>query len=213
MFIKDFTADISTLNFGTEKDTKTVHDRLHANGIITINELCHLTKKHIEALGLEPTFIELHLKKNGLSFGMSDALIIQHQRILSALPKMENDKPSSDEPDDKPSIEEHRDNSSTDEPNAIPSTEETTNEPSTEVPEADAQFDPFTASLFALEANWSERYFELVKSLFISDRCIFRSTEKKMKRAIRLAYKFILLYYVVNKGMIEKSSEQQINDK
>ena len=72
MFISDFTADVSTLNFGTDKETQVVHDTLHAKGVTTIGEFCHLSKKHIEALGLDPSLIELHLKKNGLSLGMCD---------------------------------------------------------------------------------------------------------------------------------------------
>ena len=212
MFIKDFTADISTLNFGSDKDTKFVHDRLHANGIITISELCHLTKKHIEALGLDPAVIELHLKKNGLSLGMNDALIIQHQRILSVLPEMENDKPSVDENNNKPSMDEPEE-PSVEVLNDKASVDESNDMPSVEVPQADVQFEQVTASLFSLDANWPERYFELVKSLFLSDHCVFRSTEKKMNRALRLAYRFILWYYVVNKGMIEKPQEEQNNDK
>ncbi|OKZ18328.1 MAG: hypothetical protein BHV77_13320 [Bacteroides sp. 43_108] len=63
MIISNFSANISTLNFGTDKETLVVHDTLHAKGITTISELCHLSKKHIEALGLDPSFMELHLKK------------------------------------------------------------------------------------------------------------------------------------------------------
>ena len=62
MIINDFTTDVSTLNFGTDKETQVVHDTLHAKGVTTIGELCHLSKKHIEALGLDPSLIELHLK-------------------------------------------------------------------------------------------------------------------------------------------------------
>lgn len=36
MIISDFTADISTLNFGTDKETQVVHDTLHAKGVTTI---------------------------------------------------------------------------------------------------------------------------------------------------------------------------------
>lgn len=63
MIISNFLANISTLNFGTDKETQVVHDTLHAKGITTISELCHLSKKHIEALGLDPSLMELHLKK------------------------------------------------------------------------------------------------------------------------------------------------------
>lgn len=99
MIISDFTADISTLNFGTDKETQVVHDTLHAKGVTTIGELCHLSKKHIEALGLDPSLIELHLKKNGLSLGMCDNELLQHQRIASELLKNESEKPSTNKPD------------------------------------------------------------------------------------------------------------------
>ena len=98
MIINDFTTDVSTLNFGTYKETQVVHDTLHAKGVITIGELCHLSKKHIEALGLDPSLIELHLKKNGLSLGMCDNELLQHQRIASELLKKESEKPSTNKP-------------------------------------------------------------------------------------------------------------------
>ena len=98
MIISDFTADVSTLNFGTDKETQVVHDTLHAKGVTTIGELCHLSKKHIEALGLDPSLIELHLKKNGLSLGMCDNDILQHQRIASELLKKDSEKPSTNKP-------------------------------------------------------------------------------------------------------------------
>ena len=165
MYIKDFTADISTLNFGPEKDTKVVHDRLHANGIITISELCHLTKKHIEALGLDSAHIELHLKKNGLSFGMSDTDVFQHQRIALGQTQTNNDKPST---------KESKDMSTTDESKAF--------------------VRKFITSLYTLDADWSERYFELAKSLFIADHSIFRTKEQKMQRAFLLANTFVVQY-------------------
>ena len=85
MTLSDFTTYVCNLNFGTVKDTQFVHDTLHAKGITTISELCHLAKKHIEALGLDPSLIELHLKKYGLSLGMCDNDILQHQRLASEL--------------------------------------------------------------------------------------------------------------------------------
>ena len=97
MIINDFTTDVSTLNFGTDKETQVVHDTLHAKGVTTIGELCHLSKKHVEALGLDPSLIELHLKKNGLSLGMCDNDILQHQRIVSELLKKHEEMPPTDE--------------------------------------------------------------------------------------------------------------------
>ena len=99
MIISNFSANISTLNFGTDKETQVVHDTLHAKGITTISELCHLSKKHIEALGLDPSLMELHLKKNGLSLGMCDNEILQHQRIASELLKKNDEMPLTNESD------------------------------------------------------------------------------------------------------------------
>ena len=158
MIISDFTADISTLNFGTDKETQVVHDTLHAKGVTTIGELCHLSKKHIEALGLDPSLIELHLKKNGLSLGMCDNDILQHQRIASELLNKNDDMPPTNESD------------------------------------ADIQAKQMIATFYDLEADWSERHFELVKSLYLSDYCIFRSKEKKMKRAFILANNMLVQY-------------------
>lgn len=158
MIISDFTADISTLNFGTDKETQVVHDTLHAKGVTTIGELCHLSKKHIEALGLDPSLIELHLKKNGLSLGMCDNDILQHQRLASKLLNKDNDMPPTNESD------------------------------------ADIQAKKMIASFYDLDADWSERHFELAKSLYLSDHCIFRSKEKKMKRAFILANNLLVHY-------------------
>ena len=158
MIISNFTADISTLNFGTDKETKVVHDTLHDKGVTTIGELCHLSKKHIEALGLDPSLIELHLKKNGLSLGMCDNDILQHQRIASELLNKDDDMTPTNESD------------------------------------ADIQAKQMIATFYDLEADWSERHFELVKSLYLSDHCIFRSKEKKMKRAFILANNMLVQY-------------------
>lgn len=158
MIISNFTADISTLNFGTDKETKVVHDTLHSKGVTTISELCHLSKKHIEALGLDPSLIELHLKKNGLSLGMCDNDILQHQRIASELLNKDDDMPPTNESD------------------------------------ADIQAKQMIATFYDLEANWSERHFELIKTLYLSDHCIFRSKEKKMKRAFILANNMLVQY-------------------
>ena len=85
MFISDFSADVSTLNFGTEKDTNKVHETLHANGIFTISELCRLSKKNIESLQLDPALVEFHLKKEGLSLGMTEDGILRHQKVVLEL--------------------------------------------------------------------------------------------------------------------------------
>ena len=158
MIICNFSSDISTLNFGTDKETQVVHDTLHAKGVTTIGELCHLSKKHIEALGLDPSLIELHLKKNGLSLGMCDNELLQHQRIASELLNKDEDMPPTNESD------------------------------------ADIQAKQMIATFYDLEADWSERHFELVKSLYLSDHCIFRSKEKKMKRAFILANNMLVQY-------------------
>ena len=161
MIISNFTADISTLNFGTDKETQVVHDTLHAKGVTTISELCHLSKKHIEALGLDPSLIELHLKKNGLSLGMCDNDILQHQRIVSELLKKHEEMPPSNES------------------------------------EADIQAKQIVASFYDLDVDWSDRHFELVKSLYLSDHCIFRSKEKKMRRAFILANNMLVQYHAM----------------
>jgi len=168
MFIIDFSAAVSTLNFGTDKDTQAVHDTLHANGIITIGELCHLSKKNIEALALDPSLIELHLKKNGLSIGMSDDDILQHERTVLELIKVNNDVTSM--------------NKST----------------------VDIQSKKIIASFYKLDVDWSERYFELAKSIFLSDHCIFRSSESKMKRAFILANNFIAQYLSLGTKVLER---------
>ena len=97
MFISDFNANVSTLNFGSEKETRKVHETLHANGIVTISELCHLSKKHIESLELDPALVELHLKKNGLTFGMTEKDILIHQQLTTELLKTNPDETPNDE--------------------------------------------------------------------------------------------------------------------
>ena len=167
MIISNFTADISTLNFGTDKETQVVHDTLHAKGVTTISELCHLSKKHVEALGLDPSLIELHLKKNGLSLGMCDNDILQHQRIVSELLKKHEEMPPTDES------------------------------------EADIQVKQIVASFYDLDVDWSDRHFELVKSLYLSDHCIFRSKEKKMRRAFFLANNILTQYHALTTASLE----------
>ena len=167
MMISNVTADISTLNFGTDKETQVVHDTLHAKGVTTISELCHLSKKHVEALGLDPSLIELHLKKNGLSLGMCDNDILQHQRIVSELLKKHEEMPPTDES------------------------------------EADIQVKQIVASFYDLDVDWSDRHFELVKSLYLSDHCIFRSKEKKMRRAFFLANNILTQYYALTTASLE----------
>jgi hypothetical protein len=167
MIINDFTADVSTFNFGTDKETQVVHDTLHAKGVTTIGELCHLSKKHIEALGLDPSLIELHLKKNGLSLGMCDNDILQHQRIASELLKNDSEKPS------------------------------------TNKPAADIQVKKIIESFCDLDVDWSDRHFELAKSLYLSDHCIFRSKEKKMRRAFFLANNILTQYYALTTASLE----------
>ena len=167
MIINDFTTDVSTLNFGTDKETQVVHDTLHAKGVTTIGELCHLSKKHIEALGLDPSLIELHLKKNGLSLGMCDNDILQHQRIVSELLKKHEEMPPTDES------------------------------------EADIQVKQIVASFYDLDVDWSDRHFELVKSLYLSDHCIFRSKEKKMRRAFFLANNILTQYHALTTASLE----------
>ena len=167
MIINDFTTDVSTLNFGTDKETQVVHDTLHAKGVTTIGELCHLSKKHIEALGLDPSLIELHLKKNGLSLGMCDNDILQHQRIVSELLKKHEEMPPTDES------------------------------------EADIQVKQIVASFYDLDVDWSDRHFELVKSLYLSDHCIFRSKEKIMRRAFFLANNILTQYYALTTASLE----------
>ena len=161
MIISNFTADISTLNFGTDKETQVVHNTLHAKGVTTISELCHLSKKHVEALGLDPSLIELHQKKNGLSLGMCDNDILQHQRIVSELLKKHEEMPPTDES------------------------------------EADIQVKQIVASFYDLDVDWSDRHFELVKSLYLADHCIFRSKEKKMRRAFILANNMLVQYHAI----------------
>ena len=167
MIINDFTTDVSTLNFGTDKETQVVHDTLHAKGVTTIGELCHLSKKHIEALGLDPSLIELHLKKNGLSLCMCDNDILQHQRIVSELLKKHEEMPPTDES------------------------------------EADIQVKQIVASFYDLDVDWSDRHFELVKSLYLSDHCIFRSKEKKMRRAFFLANNILTQYHALTTASLE----------
>ena len=167
MIISNFTADISTLNFGTDKETQVVHDTLHAKGVTTISELCHLSKKHVEALGLDPSLIELHLKKNGLSLGMCDNDILQHQRIVSELLKKHEEMPPTDES------------------------------------EADIQVKQIVASFYDLDVDWSDRHFELAKSLYLSDHCIFRSKVKKMRRAFFLANNILTQYYALTTASLE----------
>ena len=167
MIINDFTTDVSTLNFGTDKETQVVHDTLHAKGVTTISELCHLSKKHIEALGLDPSLIELHLKKNGLSLGMCDNDILQHQRIVSELLKKHEEMPPTDES------------------------------------EADIQVKQIVASFYDLDVDWSDRHFELAKSLYLSDHCIFRSKEKKMRRAFFLANNILTQYHALTTASLE----------
>ena len=167
MIISDFTADVSTLNFGTDKETQVVHDTLHAKGVTTISELCHLSKKHVEALGLDPSLIELHLKKNGLSLGMCDNDILQHQRIVSELLKKHEEMPPTDES------------------------------------EADIQVKQIVASFYDLDVDWSDRHFELAKSLYLSDHCIFRSKEKKMRRAFFLANNILTQYHALTTASLE----------
>lgn len=167
MIINDFTTDVSTLNFGTYKETQVVHDTLHAKGVTTIGELCHLSKKHIEALGLDPSLIELHLKKNGLSLGMCDNELLQHQRIASELLKKDSEKPS------------------------------------TNKPAADIQVKKIIASFYDLDVDWSNRHFELAKSLYLSDHCIFRSNEKKMRRAFFLANNILTQYHALTTASLE----------
>jgi len=167
MIISNFTADISTLNFGTDKETQVVHDTLHAKGVTTISELCHLSKKHVEALGLDPSLIELHLKKNGLSLGMCDNDILQHQRIVSELLKKHEEMPPTDES------------------------------------EADIQVKQIVASFYDLDVDWSDRHFELAKSLYLSDHCIFRSKEKKMRRAFFLANNILTQYHALTTASLE----------
>ena len=172
MFIKDFTADVSTLNFGTDKDTKVVHETLHAKGIVTISELCHLSKKNIEAFELDPALIELHLKKNGLSFGMSDNDILQHQEIVFEMIKTNCSMTSMNKS------------------------------------AANSKAKEIISSFYKLDADWSERYFELAKNIFLSDHCIFRSTEEKMERALILANKFIVHYFSMGAKMVESLIEK-----
>ena len=167
MIINDFTTDVSTLNFGTDKETQVVHDTLHAKGVTTISELCHLSKKHVEALGLDPSLIELHLKKNGLSLGMCDNDILQHQRIVSELLKKHEEMPPTDES------------------------------------EADIQVKQIVASFYDLDVDWSDRHFELAKSLYLSDHCIFRSKEKKMRRAFFLANNILTQYHALTTASLE----------
>lgn len=167
MIISNFTADISTLNFGTDKETQVVHDTLHAKGVTTISELCHLSKKHVEALGLDPSLIELHLKKNGLSLGMCDNDILQHQRIVSELLKKHEEMPPTDES------------------------------------EADIQVKQIVASFYDLDVDWSDRHFELAKSLYLSDHCIFRSKGKKMRRAFFLANNILTQYHALTTASLE----------
>ena len=63
-------------------------------------------------------------------------------------------------------------------------------------------------SFYKLDADWSERYFELAKSIFLSDHCIFRSTEDKMERALILANKFIVHYFSMGAEMLEYLTEK-----
>lgn len=171
MLISDFTADVSTLNFGTDKDTKVVHETLHANGIVTIGELCHLSKKNIESLELDPALIDFHLKKHGLSLGMNDNDILLHQQTVLELMKANK---------------------------AMLSKNKVTLDPQTK---------EIISSLYKLDVDWSERYYELAKTLFFSDHCIFRSTENKMRRALLLSNKFILIYYNSIKIMLDSLKE------
>lgn len=173
MFISDFNANVSTLNFGTEKDTKKVHETLQANGIITISELCHLTKKHIETLELDPASMELHLKKNGLSFGMTEKDILIHQQLVLELLNKNQDEAPTDE-------REH----------------------------LSKQVQELSASLYSTEGNWSERFYEMSKELFLNDHSIFRSKDAKFRRATSIAHNFILRFRCVNQMMVDSKKEK-----
>ena len=173
MFISDFNANVSILNFGTEKETKKVHETLHANGITTISELCHLSKKHIESLELDPVSVELHLKKNGLSFGMTEKDILIHQQLVLELLKTNQDEAPTDE-------SEH----------------------------LSKQVQELSTSLYSTDGNWSERFYEISKELFLNDHSIFRSNDEKFKRATSIAHNFILRFRCVNQMMVDSNKEK-----
>lgn len=183
MFINDFSANVSTLNFGTEKDTKKVHEILKTNGIATISELCHLSKKHIEALSLEPTLVELHLKKVGLSFGMTDKDILSHQLLASELLKTKHE-------------EDNNENKDTDNPND-------------KVELLKNRVKEQCLSVFSTEGNWPERYYELSKELYFNDHSKFRSKDEKFNRATTTALDFIYRFMGVNMMMIESEKEKK----
>jgi len=173
MFISDFNANVSTLNFGSEKETRRVHEVLHANGIVTISELCHLSKKHIESLELDPALVELHLKKNGLSFGMTEKDVLIHQQLTTELLKTNPDETPNDE-------REH----------------------------LSKQVQELSASLYSTEGNWSERFYEMSKELFLNDHSFFRSKDEKFRRATSIAQHFILRFMCVNQMMIDSKKEK-----
>ena len=59
------------------------------------------------------------------------------------------------------------------------------------------------STFFDLDVDWSERHFELAKSLYLSDHCIFRSKEKKMRRAFFLANNILTQYHALTTASLE----------
>ena len=75
--------------------------------------------------------------------------------------------------------------------------------PPTDESEADIQVKQIVASFYDLDVDWSDRHFELVKSLYLSDHCIFRSKEKKMRRAFFLANNILTQYHALTTASLE----------
>lgn len=75
--------------------------------------------------------------------------------------------------------------------------------PLTNESDADIQAKQIIGSFYDLDKDWPERHFEIVKSLYLSDHCIFRSKEKKMRRAFFLANNILTQYYALTTASLE----------
>jgi len=96
-------SSVETLCFGSEKESEAIHKALMAKGIMTVEELCRLTKSQFsKAFQIDVDNLILHLSKVGLHLGMNDrdfATYINDRNLLLKISNTEVAEESDDSSD------------------------------------------------------------------------------------------------------------------
>ncbi len=216
-------ASVKTLNFGSHKESEDIHNSLVNKGILTVEELCRLTKAQFsKSFDMDVENIVFHLSKVGLHLGMNDKDFVQFLDDRGSLLIKNEGMKDEDNPEDNDNLtdclvmndyetgkqlvftnlgemfqyfdsyvsELKKENSEMEEvlkkikPLMIHATER-----SAEIDNAVARLSEKVKTFIEMTQNEAkktreDRIFEVAKEEFLRSKCLFRSRDSRLKKAL-----------------------------